>query len=481
MQTGYSRQDILRLQEMLQSTVDGQEGKRRRPHRPPPLPPTSNAPRNVNILKEKLLAEGLTLAAPAATKAPADDGDSEEEQDVVYMSLSKDSDTLIIRGGTLQALIDKLLVEGKAYEEVFLITYRSFIQPMDLFEGLVVRFGAAAEMYPDDQSARTRMELKVLSVIRQWLDKHFDDWVELSMFQLLEEWLRLDVMSAHAKVAQQFLEMIEKKKARHQSKGSIEHQFDHPPPKSLRMPATWKTVCDLDALEVARQLCIIESRLFQAITPKEFLGKGWESKKKDAVAPNLSAFIAHFNRVSSWVATTVIEAASDSQRTSIVEFWIGVSDALLDLNNFNGIMEIMGGLGATSVARLKKLWGSISKAKTKAWDRVRAVMAPQASFSSYRAAIRTAHPPVVPYVGVYMQDIVFIEDGNPDFLKDRPNWVNFHKRRLLADVIRDLQQYGQSPYNLLVVDELATVINHAHVEKEDVLYAKSLQLQPRSE
>lgn len=80
-----------------------------------------------------------------------------------------------------------------------------------------------------------------------------------------------------------------------------------------------------------------------------------------------------------------------------------------------------------------------------------------------------------------MQDLVFIEDGNTDFLKDNPDWVNFHKRRLVADVIRDLQQYGQAPYNLWTVDEVAKFIASAHVEKEEALYSKSLLLQPRGE
>ncbi len=40
---------------------------------------------------------------------------------------------------------------------------------------------------------------------------------------------------------------------------------------------------------------------------QEFLGKSWEAKNKDVVAPNLSAFIAHFNRMGSWVATTFFD------------------------------------------------------------------------------------------------------------------------------------------------------------------------------
>lgn len=44
-------------------------------------------------------------------------------------------------------------------------------------------------------------------------------------------------------------------------------------------------------------------------------------------------------------------------------------------------------------------------------------MSPQKSFANYRQCIRSAHAPLIPYLGVYMQDMVFLEDGNPDYLK----------------------------------------------------------------
>jgi hypothetical protein len=50
--------------------------------------------------------------------------------------------TVLIRGGTLDALVNKLITaegEGKAYTDSFLITYRSFIDPPTLFEKLAAK------------------------------------------------------------------------------------------------------------------------------------------------------------------------------------------------------------------------------------------------------------------------------------------------------------------------------------------------------
>jgi hypothetical protein len=66
--------------------------------------------------------------------------------------------------------------------------------------------------------------------------------------------------------------------------------------------------------------------------------------------------------------------------------------------------------------RLKKTWKAVSRSRKAAWDKLLSQMSPQKSFASYRGCIRQAHAPLVPYLGVYMQDMVFIEDGNPDYL-----------------------------------------------------------------
>jgi son of sevenless-like protein len=258
----------------------------------------------------------------------------------------------------------------------------------------------------------------------------------------------------------------------------LENQFDEPAPKPIRPPLGFCKVTDIDSVELARQFCLVESRLFQAIKPKEYLGKGWEAKNKEVVAPNLSAFIAHFNRISNWVAATVVDAPDEKKRVALVEYWIKVGEKLFELNNFAGLMELVGGLGSTSVVRLKKTWKNVSRSRKAAWDRLLQQMSPQKSFANYRGCIRAAHAPLVPYLGVYMQDMVFIEDGNPDFLKEN-GYINFHKRRLLADVIKDIVQHQLAPYNIEPVDEIVDFLALQQPEPETVLYQRSLVIQPR--
>jgi len=40
------------------------------------------------------------------------------------------------------------------------------------------------------------------------------------------------------------------------------------------------------------------------------------------------------------------------------------------------------------------------------------LMKPSGSYKTYRKVLQQANPPLVPYVGCFQTDLVFIEDGN---------------------------------------------------------------------
>ena len=51
----------------------------------------------------------------------------------------------------------------------------------------------------------------------------------------------------------------------------------------------------------------------------------------------------------------------------------------------------------------------------------------QGNYKIYRDKLGTTELPAVPYVGVFLKDLTFICDGNPDYL--RGGLINIHKRR----------------------------------------------------
>jgi son of sevenless-like protein len=108
------------------------------------------------------------------------------------------------------------------------------------------------------------------------------------------------------------------------------------------------------------------------------------------------------------------------------------------------------------------------------------LMASARNFAEYRESLHSNNPPCTPFLGVYLTDLTFIEDGIPSNLK-KNNLINFAKRTKTAEVIRDIQQYQNVPYSLQPVPELQEYITSNMQTAGDVheMYELSLQVEPR--
>jgi hypothetical protein len=68
---------------------------------------------------------------------------------------------------------------------------------------------------------------------------------------------------------------------------------------------------------------------------------------------------------------------------------------------------------------------------------------------------------IVPYLGCHTAELLTINDGNSDFLVDRPYLFNTHKLALLAGTLSMLHKMQQLRYNLAPVRTIAAALNFA--------------------
>jgi len=106
------------------------------------------------------------------------------------------------------------------------------------------------------------------------------------------------------------------------------------------------TFADLDCLEIARQMCIVEQGLFKAILPRECLNQAWNHKThKETAAPNILAIIRRFNRVSAWVANEVVIKELLPERSKTLErmiliAWVSVFSASIGMRAIHSLISI---------------------------------------------------------------------------------------------------------------------------------------------
>ncbi|KAK8046427.1 RasGEF domain-containing protein [Apiospora saccharicola] len=403
-----------------------------------------------------------------------------------------------VKGGTLLALVEQLTRHDKldsSFNNTFLLTYRSFTSAREVFELLVKRFNIQPpeglsnvdyEMWRDRKQKLIRF--RVVNIMKSWFDNFWMEENNDESRQLIRDvytFAKDTIKSTETPGSQPLMAVLDQRLAGKEisSKRMIQ-TFTNNVPAPI-MPKNMKKLkfLDIDVTEFARQLTIIESKLYGKIKPTECLNKTWQKKIGEGdpePAPNVKALILHSNQMTNWVAEMILAQMDVKKRVVVIKHFVSVADKCRGLNNFSTLTSIISALGTAPIARLKRTWDLVPARINAVLETMRKLMASTKNFGEYRETLHAANPPCIPFFGVYLTDLTFIEDGIPSIIK-KTNLINFSKRAKTAEVIRDIQQYQNAPYSLQPVPELQDYILSNMQAAGDVheMYDKSLVVEPR--
>eukprot|EP01094_Clydonella_sp_ATCC50884_P000606 TRINITY_DN10466_c1_g1_i1.p1 TRINITY_DN10466_c1_g1~~TRINITY_DN10466_c1_g1_i1.p1 ORF type:complete len:196 (-),score=35.34 TRINITY_DN10466_c1_g1_i1:364-951(-) len=168
-------------------------------------------------------------------------------------------------------------------------------------------------------------------------------------------------------------------------------------------------------------------------------------------------------------------------RVKVIRLWIAVAQECRNLNNFNGVMEIIAGLQMACIYRLKKTWEQVLKTKSgETFHELKELLKATQNWKRYREELKRCNPPVIPYLGMYLTDLTFIDDGHKDTtVNEGIELVNFTKRRQESVVIREIQQYQQMAYHFVTVPDIRAYFEQMRGLGEEELFRLSLEAEPR--
>jgi len=188
--------------------------------------------------------------------------------------------------------------------------------------------------------------------------------------------------------------------------------------------------------------------------------------------------ISRFNQLGLWVAKMVIEPTSLKVRAKRMEKIVNIAKNLRAMNNFSNLMAFIGGINNAAIQRLRWTRTSMSKPAQETLEKFEKLMKSEGNYKAYRETLQNVNPPAIPYIGVFLQDLTFIEDGNPDRIRD--NLINFSKRRLLYSVISKMLLYQEGrEYDYHPIPAIQAVISEIPEINEKELYNVSLLREPR--
>ncbi|KAJ6252046.1 hypothetical protein M0813_14594 [Anaeramoeba flamelloides] len=247
-------------------------------------------------------------------------------------------------------------------------------------------------------------------------------------------------------------------------------------PKKLPIPKN-STILDFNEIEFSRQLTLFEMKLFQKIQLRELLNKSW-SKKDPKLTPNILKTIRRFNETTLSFVTTILSTEKVKQRANVIKSLLKIAKCCREIGNYNSIMEIVGTLHNASVRRLSKTWKHLLEEENNLFETLTSLISTRGNYSNFRKDVKQRNGmPILPYIGVYLTDLTFIEDGNPGKIN---GLINFSKQRQIAHVIHEIRKFQEIPFHFKEIPQMQEYLLNLKFEPdENLLYDMSLKLEAR--
>lgn len=414
-----------------------------------------------------------------------------------------------VRRASLNEMVIRLCHEASSdvkFMHTFLLTYRATVEPAELLDRLITRYftkppagrNSGPELKQWAEQTLRPIRVRVMNVLKRWCEAHWQDFAnDPSLVASLEAFLRDSVVvKLHESSVSILLSLIQS----HKGQGShakqfvnvatLRHRMDEPGSSSSSILGEGDSESSSSGMigvlsryspeEVAEQICLLEFDLFSELQVKEFFNQGWNkgtNEQKDSAAPNIRLMIQVSNQIITWVAYEILRQPNTAARAKAIGRAIQLAQALFDRKNFNGLKEVTAGLALSAIQRLKKSWAAV-KPKTK--QMYTELTDKCDNMQSLRILAQSSAPPLVPYLGVYLTDLVFIEDGNPNtFEEDGMQLINFRKMSIMGEVLMEISSFQHDHYSFFKLDDLYNYLLYLETHTDTDLYNMSIAAEPR--
>jgi len=234
-------------------------------------------------------------------------------------------------------------------------------------------------------------------------------------------------------------------------------------------------VFDFPALELARQITLIDQEIFRKISLFELTNKNFE---KEDLSPTIKKANETFIGITLWVATEIVQATILKQRIKLLSLYINVCEKLLLLQNYNGLMTVFTGLSQLAISRLKSTWEGLPQNVINKWNGIEEIINAGGNYSTLRILQQKAEPPLVPCLTLLLQDLVVIEDSHSDYVDEDNKFLNFEKALLLGQLFMRIKNAQKKHYELSQVDIIQKYFRELQQFKEEDLIKQSRVIEP---
>lgn len=246
---------------------------------------------------------------------------------------------------------------------------------------------------------------------------------------------------------------------------------------------TLGNVLCLSVDDLASQMTLLDQQVFAAIQTEEFQSCSWTKKDKCITSPNIVAMTRRFNNVSFWVVQEILNGVTAKERADIVSHCIKIGKRLYELNNLHSLFAIVSALRSASIYRMNNTWNALSKKDKQTLDKLAQLFSEDNNWETLRQYLDTLKLPCIPYLGLYLTDLVYIDLAFPQ----RSKGLDLEPRESkMNNILRIISEFQSSDYSFIearpeiqkylqsmrYIEELQNIF-------EEEQYKKSLMLEPK--
>jgi len=226
---------------------------------------------------------GLSELTSSDSSSYVDYPEDEESEDVnsdnPNVVFKKKGEVLIIKGGTIEELVNHCVsptYDEAEYVAMFLLSYRSFSTDLEILNYLTKRYSFALKDTNLSPEHAKFIKLRVMNALKLWVDQHsvdFEDRQSLfvkQFYSFVSNYLTIDF----PQIAEKICEIIDGRRSRpnlvytetEKTKNLKKNVFDN------------ISLISFNAKDVARQLTLISQEFYILITPHECFAELYAEK-----------------------------------------------------------------------------------------------------------------------------------------------------------------------------------------------------------
>ncbi|KAM5178761.1 RAS guanyl-releasing protein 1 isoform 2-T2 [Callospermophilus lateralis] len=389
----------------------------------------------------------------------------------------------LAKGASLDDLIDSCiqsfdadgnLCRSNQLLQVMLTMHRIIISSADLLQKVMTLYPLTYPTYKEALAKNSPgLCLKICYFVRYWITEF---WImfkmDASLTNTMEEFQELvkangEELHCHLIDTTQInardwsRKLTQRIKSNTSKKRKVSLLFDH-----------------LEPEELSEHLTYLEFKSFRRISFSDYQNYLVNSCVKEN--PTMERSIALCNGISQWVQLMVLSRPTPQLRAEVFIKFIHVAQKLHQLQNFNTLMAVIGGLCHSSISRLKETSSHVPHEINKVLGEMTELLSSCRNYDNYRRAYGECTHFKIPILGVHLKDLISLYEAMPDYLEDGK--VNVHKLLALYNHINELVQLQEVAPPLEANKDLVHLLTLSLdlYYTEDEIYELSYAREPRN-